>query len=277
MNAAALPYTLLLILAELAVGSLWITVASDLRGGVTRGFVMTMAFCVAVTAGLGYWTASTIDLGTDVDGYRLDPAWFDEVQRGLLIVLAASCVYTFSVFMGWDPVGRISGLAGAAGGVFCVFALAAMLAPPAWGLPATLIALVGGTLALGAVSVSMVWGHWYLTEGSLPSWPLRDLAWILIGSLAFQTVVLAINLVVPVRDTPSPENALEVGIFSNPALYLRVGVGIVFPVILAVLSLKTTQIRAMQSATGLLYICMGAVFAGEVLAKGLMFITARPV
>jgi hypothetical protein len=33
----------------------------------------------------------------------------------------------------------------------------------------------------------------------------------------------------------------------------------------------------MQSATGLLYICMGAVFAGEVLAKGLLFLTARPV
>jgi hypothetical protein len=48
VNVAALPYTLLLILAELAIGSLWITVASDLRGGVTRGFVMTMALCVAV-------------------------------------------------------------------------------------------------------------------------------------------------------------------------------------------------------------------------------------
>jgi hypothetical protein len=35
--------------------------------------------------------------------------------------------------------------------------------------------------------------------------------------------------------------------------------------------------KAMQSATGLLYIAMGAVFVGEVLAKGLMFLTGRPV
>ena len=55
MNAEALPYTLLLIMAELSIGSLWITLGSDLRGGVTRGFVMTMALSVAIAAGLAYW------------------------------------------------------------------------------------------------------------------------------------------------------------------------------------------------------------------------------
>lgn len=277
MNVAALPYTLLLILVELAVGSLWITLASDLRGGVTRGFVMTMAFCVAITAGLAYWTALGIDIGTEVDGYRLDTGPFEAAQRFILIVVIASGVYTFSVFMGWDPIGRFAGIAGALAGMLAIGALAAVLAPPTWGFPGAFVALIGGTMAMGAVSVSMVWGHWYLTEGSLPAWPLRDLAWILIGSLAFQVLVLALNLIIPVRETPTPENPVSVGIFGNPALYLRIGVGIVFPLILAVLSWRTTQIRAMQSATGLLYICMGAVFAGEVLAKGLMFLTGRPI
>ena len=77
MNAEALPYTLLLIMAELSIGSLWITLASDLRGGVTRGFVMTMALCVAVAAGLAYWTAGAIDLRGDIDGYRIDQGPFD--------------------------------------------------------------------------------------------------------------------------------------------------------------------------------------------------------
>ncbi|MGD9935674.1 MAG: hypothetical protein AB7T37_18405, partial [Dehalococcoidia bacterium] len=113
--------------------------------------------------------------------------------------------------------------------------------------------------------------------GALPAWPLRDLALILLGALVLQSLVLVLNLAVPVREVPSPENPVDVSIFANPALYLRIGVGLIFPLILAVLSLRTTQIRAMQSATGLLYICMGAVFAGEVLAKGLMFITAKPV
>ncbi|MCC7362783.1 MAG: hypothetical protein IT303_00290 [Dehalococcoidia bacterium] len=277
MNAAALPYTLLLILAELAIGSLWITVASDLRGGVTRGFVMTMALCVAVTAGLTYWTATGLDVAADVDGYAIDGDWFGPMRRALMVVIVASTIYMFAVFMGWDPVGRLAGLAGSAAGILVVGLLAAVLAPPTWGYPAILLGLLAGTLAMGAVSVAMVWGHWYLTEGALPAWPLRDLDWILIGALAFQVLVLAVNLVVPVRETPAPANPVDAGLFANPAFYLRIGVGIVFPVILAILSLKTTQIQAMQSATGLLYICMGAVFAGEVLGKGLMFLTGRPV
>lgn len=277
VNVEALPYTLLLILAELAIGSLWVTLASDLRGGVTRGFVMTMALCVAITAGLTYWSASAVNVGPTVDGYRIDDSWFDPAKRGILIVLITSIIYMFAVFMGWDPIGRLAGIAGAIAGAVVVVCFAGMLAPPTWGYPGSLLALVAGTLAMGAVSVSMVWGHWYLTEGSLPSWPLRDLAWILIAALAFQAIVVAVNLVIPVRSVPTPSNPVNVGLFENPALYLRLAVGIAFPVILAILSLKTTQLRAMQSATGLLYICMGAVFAGEVLAKGLMFLTGRPV
>jgi hypothetical protein len=277
VNAEALPYTLLLILAELSIGSLWITLGSDLRGGVTRGFVMTMALCVAIAAGLAYWTASIINLGGDIDGYRIDAGPFDDIERAVMVVIVTSAVYMFCVFMGWDPLGRLFGIAGSLAGVLAVGLLAEMLAPPTWGYPAAFAALLGGTLALGAVSVSMVWGHWYLTEGALPSWPLRDLDVVLLVALAFQVLVLAVNLVGPVRHTPTPSNPVEVGIFGNPALYLRIGVGLIFPIVLGVLSYKTTQIKAMQSATGLLYIAMGAVFAGEVLAKGLMFLTGRPV
>jgi len=277
VNVAALPYTLLLILAELAIGSLWVTLESDLRGGVTRGFVMTMALCVATCGFLAYWTASGMSLGRDVDGYRIDAAWFDDFKRAVLVVTVTSGLYMFAAFMGWDPIGRFAGIAGSVAGVLAIGVLSAMLAPPTWGFPAEFLALLAGTLAMGAVSVSMVWGHWYLTEGALPAWPLRDLSWGLLEALGFQVVVLLINLFVPVRETPTPESPVDVSLFLNPVLYLRIGVGLVFPIILAVLSIKTTQIRAMQSATGLLYIAMGAVFAGEVLAKGLMFITARPV
>ena len=277
MNADALPYTLLLILAELSIGSLWITLGSDLRGGVTRGFVMTMAMCVAIAAGLAYWTASGIAIGTEVDGYSIDPGPFDDMKRALVVVIVTSAIYMFCVFMGWDPIGRLFGIAGSIAGALAIVLLAMMFEPPTWGLPAGLLALVGGTLALGAVSVSMVWGHWYLTEGALPAWPLRDLDLVLLAALVFQTLVLSLNLVVPVSETPTPRSPVDVGILENPAFYLRIGVGLVFPVILAVMSFKTTQIKAMQSATGLLYIAMGAVFCGEVLAKGLMFLTGRPL
>ncbi len=277
MNVEALPYTLLLILAELAIGSLWITLVADLRGGVTRGFVLTMALCIAVTAGLAYWTGATLSIGSNVDGYPIDGSWFGLSQDAMLVVLIASVIYMFGVFMGWDPVGRIAGIAGSIAGIVVIVAYAGMFAPPTWGLPATLLALGAGTLAMGAVSVAMTWGHWYLTEGTLPSWPMRELAVITIGVLLFQAVVVALNLAIPVRETPTPANPIDTGILGNPAFYLRVAVGLVFPVILAVLAYATTRTRAMQSATGLLYIAMGAVFAGEVLSKGLMFVTGKPI
>jgi len=277
VNVEALPYTLLLIMAELSIGSLWITLGSDLRGGVTRGFVLTMALCVAVAGWLAYWTATGINLGSEVDGYPIDVGPWDDVKRALIVVIVTSLVYMFCVFMGWDPIGRLFGIAGSIAGALVIILLAVMLAPPTWGFPAVLLALIGGTLAMGAVSVSMVWGHWYLTEGSLPAWPLRDLDITLLVALGLQVVVLAVNLLIPVRETPSPSNPVDVGIFGNPALYLRIGVGLVFPIVLGILSFKTTQMKAMQSATGLLYIAMGAVFCGEVLAKGLMFLTGRPL
>ena len=277
MNAEALPYTLLLIMAELSIGSLWITLGSDLRGGVTRGFVMTMALSVAIAAGLAYWTASGIAIGKEIDGYRIDADPFDDIKRALMVVVVTSAVYMFCVFMGWDPIGRLFGIAGSVAGVLAVVLLAVLLAPPTWGFPGSFLTLLGGTVALGAVSVSMVWGHWYLTEGALPSWPLRDLDVVLLAALGLQVAVLAVNLFIPVRETPTPSNPIDVSIFANPALYLRIGVGLVFPIILGVLSYKTTQMKAMQSATGLLYIAMGAVFCGEVLAKGLLFLTGKPL
>jgi hypothetical protein len=95
-------------------------------------------------------------------------------DRAIMVVTVTSTLDMFAAFMGWDPIGRFAGIAGSMAGVLAVGVLAAMLAPPTWGVPAQFLALFAGTLAMGAVSVSMVWGHWYLTEGALPSWPLRD-------------------------------------------------------------------------------------------------------
>ncbi len=277
MNQEVLPYNLLLIMAELTIGSLWVTTATDLRGGVTRGFVLTMALCVVVAGGLTYWAASAINLQPAVDGFAIDEGWFEPARRGLLVVILASFIYMVSVFMGWDPVGRISGLAGSVAGLWVIVCYAAMLAPPTWGFPGSFAALMAGTAAMGAVTVAMVWGHWYLTEGSLPAWPMRELAWLLVFAVGVQTVVVAVNLAVPERITPTPSNPVDVGLLQNPVLWLRIGVGLAFTAVLAVLSLRTAQIRAMQSATGLLYLGMATVFTGEVLAKGLLFITGKPI
>jgi len=42
------------------------------------------------------------------------------------------------------------------------------------------------------------------------------------------------------------------------------------------MAFDSSGLRAMQSATGLLYIAMALVLAGEILAKGLLLVTAVP-
>ncbi len=275
MNVASLPHTLLIILAELAIGSLWATTASDLRGGVTRGFVLTMAFSISVTGGLALWVSSGIEVGPEIDGYPVAGDWFSRFESLLFTVTVTAAVYAAAVFMGWDPLGRIAGLAGSVAGLLAVAVLAAYLAPPAWSTPGVFLGLIAGTLVMGAVAVAMVWGHWYLTEGALPGWPLRDLVLLLMGAELIQVLAVAVALSIPVSEAPAPVSPVDVSLAANPVLYLRIGVGLVFPLILAVLAYRTAQIRAMQSATGLLYIAMAAVFVGEVLGKGLMFMTGR--
>ena len=50
-----------------------------------------------------------------------------------------------------------------------------------------------------------------------------------------------------------------------------------FPLALAYMAWQSSLVRAMMSATGLLYIAVGAVFVGELLGRGLLFVTAAPV
>jgi hypothetical protein len=68
-----------------------------------------------------------------------------------------------------------------------------------------------------------------------------------------------------------------VSLAQNPALWLRAIAGIGFPILVTVLAWRAAQIRGMMSATGLLYIALGAVLAGEVLARGLLFSTGHAV
>ena len=77
--------------------------------------------------------------------------------------------------------------------------------------------------------------------------------------------------------TQSSSDICSNGSFGNPAFWLRVGVGVLFPFALAVLSWRAANIRGMMTATGLLYIATGCILAGEVLARGLLFATGAVV
>ncbi len=274
MNLDALPYTVLIILAEFSVGSLIAALIAEARRMVPAGFVKLSAAIVVAGAGLTVLAAFNVS-GSEFEGYRLNDGLFSPVRGVFVAFLALTAPYAWLALR--ERPSLVSGGVAAAAGLAGIGLLAYQVSPPTWGLAGPLLSFVIGTLALGFVSEAMVLGHWYLVSPKLPGRPLQELTFLLLAVVAVQAVILVVNAVVPVGQAPDSTALLAGGLGSNPAFWLRVGVGLVFPLALSYMAWQSSRDHAMMSATGLLYIAVGAVFAGELLGRGLLFVTGAPV
>ena len=276
MNAASLPYTVLVLLVELAVGSLAMVTVFDARRQVTAGYVKAGALFVLPLGLLGGWTVSTLEPRTEIDGYALADGWLRPFTAVLLAFLACSVVYVVAAFGQRRGASMVSGVAGSAVGLAGLVLLAGFLGGPAWSSVGLVLSFVASTAVLGGALMAMTWGHWYLTSGRLPKEPMEQMALVVLVALGVQAVLVVAGAVLPVRAVPAADGA-GIELLANPAFWLRVGVGLLFPIGVTWLAFKSAQIRGMMSATGLLYIALGAVLAGEVLARGLLFTTGNAV
>ena len=274
MNVDALPFTLLILLAELAIGGLWVLVASDLRGMVAKSFVKFGAGLTLVMAAFTFWVAAKVQVSAEVDGYPLDAAYMTGVRIALGFLFALTFPYLYLARRESRRASLVVGGLASAAGLAALALMAQVFAIPTWGYVGTLLSLLVGTMTVGAVSMGMVLGHWYLVTPRLPARPLREVTAFLLLALVIQVILLAPALALPVRQEPA--NALDMSIGQNPFFWMRVGGGLLFPMALAYMAWDSSGVRAMQSATGLLYLAMALVLSGEVLGKGLLFVTAIP-
>jgi hypothetical protein len=276
VNVASLPYAVLLLLTELAVGSLAMLTVFDARRQVTPGYVKAGAITVVPLAVLALATYLALGPAEEIDDYRLADGWLTPFGVALALFTAVSALY-FIVAMRErrDAAVRI-GAAGSLVGAAALVALSGLIAPPAWSFAGVLLSVFASTAVLGGSLMAMMWGHWYLTSGRLPKEPMEQMALVVLVALVAQAVIVALGAALPAREVPLTEG-FGVSLAQNPAFWLRALVGIAFPILITVLAWKAAQIRGMMSATGLLYIALGAVLAGEVLARGLLFSTGRLV
>ena len=277
VSAEALPYTLLILLIEFSVGSLVVVVAADARSLVVPSFVKLGAGMVLTGAGLTLLTALQVEALPEVDGYPLDSSLMDPLRILLSAFLLVTLLYNWFVWRGERRAHLAAGVGASLVGVAALVLAAYVVSVPTWGPAGPLLSLMAGSLAVGGFTMVMVWGHWYLVTPRLPSRPLEEMTLFLLGVLVVQILLLSLNAALPVREVPETQGSLGVGLAANPAFWLRIGVGLVFPVVLTYMAWQSSIVRAMMSATGLLYIALGAVLAGEVLARGLLFVTAVPV
>ncbi len=276
MSFAALPYAVLLLLVESAAGLVGVSMYVSLRPDVPRGLPRLGAWTALFVVLGAVWMAAAVAWPTSVDTYVLSTRWVGPLRGALVAAAVLTFGWLVSLYGGWAARRLLGGAAAAAAAAAMVF-VSAVVAGPTWGYAGALLSLLAGAASVGAATLAMSQGHWYLTNAHLPARPLRELTMLLVGALVLEIAVMALNLMLPARHVPTPQDALVTGLSSNPAFYLRVGVGLLFPLVLAYLAWRSAGERAMMSATGLLYIALGAVLAGEVLARGLLFVTAVAV
>ena len=278
MSVEALPYTLLLLLGQFTAGTAATLLFVQVRGTFAAAFVRTCALIVASSAGLTVLWAMVIDPRRNIEGYILDPGLVEPIRALSLALFLFSVAYVYflrreeEAFLSFATGSTTVGL-----GAVLLVLLASLVREPAWSIAGPLLILFAGALTLGLTTVAMIWGHWYLVNPRLQDGPLSELIVLALAVLVFEAAVTAVNASVPVGYHVESTALLAVNLAENPGFWLRVGVGLVFPAALAYLAYRSSRERAMMSATGLLYIAVGAVLAGEALGRGLLFVTGAPV
>ena len=254
------------VLTGLAIGSFAAVVFARARTEAPRGYLAFTAMCAAAFAGLA-WLSDGALAAAGTQHVATDPA-VEQVRRaGLAILAVAALVWAVAVRRGRPPT--IPGLVGLGAG-------AAALAAGAYGWADGLVngaplfvQLAVLSAATGGVFAAMILGHWYLVTPKLGEGPL-----VLLSRLLFWIVGLQLVLFVAWLATGAGVGTQPFGALVGPwalFVWLRLVVGLVFPLIVSWAAIQTARTRSMESATGLLYINVGAIAAGTILAAGLYF------
>jgi len=278
LSVESLPYTLLLLLTQFTTGVALIVLYVQVRGIYEPAFIRVCSWLTVSGAVLTALTAFAIGPSDAAGGYALDADLLSPIRAASIALMLFSAVHWF--YLRRDDEAFLANATGATTlgiGVVLLLFLASLVRLPAWSVAGPLLALAAGSVTLGAFSVAMIWGHWYLVNPRLDEKPLNELVLIALGAIVVELLVTALNAAIPVG-TPFESNALlAVDLPENPGFWLRVGVGLLFPAALAYMAYVSSRERSMMSATGLLYIAVGAILAGEALGRGLLFVTGAPV
>lgn len=198
---------------------------------VTLG-LSTLAALVSLSAGFTWWPAAA----AAVLSYAGSVCWLYEWSRGGKTVL-------------W----LVAGLA------LCG-AWLGLQAGTAMPTPLETATLVTSGLTLGVTTAAMLLGHWYLNSPGMRMEPLFRLLLISAAAIVAHIVLSGIGLVADLS-TGSGLSSVE-----GWLMVLRWVFGFAGPLLLIAMAWQTLRIPNTQSATGILYVAVIAVFAGELAA-----------
>jgi hypothetical protein len=261
----ALPQAAYFLLLEAAAGGCIALFWVHLRGEVTRGFTLFTGACLLFVTVLAIWLHLTFPpLAPSLSataGY-----WF-AAERTLSLALAVLLALYLLTLQRNRPIKAL-------GPVVPLVALAAVwsaaLVDPGsqlFGL-GTPLAVLLGALALGAALAGLSLGHWYLVSPGLSVQPLVRITFLCLGAIAAQMLLEPLLLFAPRVQS----NGLQ-ALFGVYLIFfgVRVIFGLLVPLAATVMTWRTARIRSLDSATGLLYIVVALIFAGEITARTLYY------
>jgi hypothetical protein len=255
----ALPFVNWIFWAAITSGTLLVVGVTEVLGGTTRGYRLFMAGLLLVFAAILVVSDLALPPGAEA-------STTSDLRRPLAIGVAAGTgAYLVGSIARWPR----SGIAIGTG----LVGLAALVVLAAAGgtrsVPLFAAQLVVAALALGAVNAAMLLGHWYLVTPKLSPLPLRRMMWLLVGALVAQGIGFAAALALVGTDPL----AGDIGWLT----WLRLGVGILLPIGVAILAILASRAASLQASTGLLYIGLALIMAGSIAGASLSYLTGVPV
>ena len=257
------------VLTGLALGSYAAVVLLRRLSGATRGYLAFTTMC-AIGFGVLAWASDGALPGSLGDSpVVVDPTWDDPrglALGGFWVIAATGLLARRFALRAARPIEWV-----ALGSGIATLAFGSL----AWGggsigVVALLLQLVIVSAATGGVFAAMILGHWYLVTPKLPEAPLILLARSLLAVVILQVILFWAWVATGAGPAGGAPFAALVGPWAL-FVWLRLIVGLVFPMIVSWASVQTARSRSMESATGLLYINVGSIAAGTILAAGLYF------
>jgi hypothetical protein len=257
------------VLTGLAFGTYAAVVLLRRRSTATRGYLGFATACAIGFGMLAWLSDGALPTSAGASPIAVDPA-FDLPRRiglGAFCVLAVGGLIMRRAQPGITPLVELAALGAAA---VTIGAGALGWGGGAVGALALLVELAVLFAATGGVFAAMVLGHWYLVTPKLPEAPL-----ILLARLLFAVVLIQVVLFIAwVATGAGPARGAPFSALTGPwalFVWLRLIVGLIFPLVVSWAAIQTARTRSMESATGLLYINVGTIAAGTILAAGLYF------
>jgi hypothetical protein len=257
------------VLTGLALGSYAAVVLLRRRSSATSGFLGFVAACAVAFGVLAWLSDGALPASLGASPVALDVTW-DAPRRSALMAFCAIASLALVARRIRPGVAGPLELIALVAGILTLICGALAWGGGSLGALGLLVELTVLTAATGGVFAAMILGHWYLVTPKLPEAPLLLLSRTLLAVISVQLVLF----VAWVGSGAGPAGGVPFGALTGDLalfVWLRLIVGLVFPLIVCWAAVKTAETRSMESATGLLYINVGTIAAGTILAAGLYF------